>query len=518
MTQPPTVPPRPTAPRRGSIGRSRAALLGALLGALLATPLAAQPAALDDFDAYVQRAVDDWEAPGLAVSVVHRGEIVFERGYGVLELGGSTAADEHSLFAIGSTTKALTAALIGMLVDEGRLGWDDPVIDHLPDFRLKDPVTTREVRVRDLLTHNAGLPNADYLWYEQDHTTEEIVRRLRYVEPAYSLRSAFVYQNVMYAAAGELLEAVTGSAWSELVRARIFTPLGMTRSAATLAETRDRAGVARPHDLVDGRLAVIENASVDTVAPAGSIWSSVHDMAQWMRLLLAGGVTPDGRRLLAEQTLAELFTPQTMVGPEDFYPTARLTRPHWTTYGLGWFQTDYEGRRVDFHTGSIDGMVAICGLIRDESLGVYVLANRDHAELRHALMYRVFDLFDDQPPRDWSSELRELYAGIAEERWQARQAAEERRVEGTAPSLPLERYVGGYRDPLYGAVEVALEEGALAVRYGRRAGPAEHWHYDTFRVHWSARWRRESGARFVIDATGAVAELELDGLRFAREP
>jgi CubicO group peptidase (beta-lactamase class C family) len=449
--------------------------------------------------------------------VVHDGRVVFERGYGVLELGATAAVDEHSLFAIGSTTKALTAALVGMLVDEGRLAWDDPVIDHLPGFRLKDPVATREVRVRDLLTHNAGLPNADYLWYEQDHTTEEIVRRLRYVEPAYSLRSEFVYQNVMYAAAGELIEAVSGRDWGELVRERIFAPLGMTRSTTTLAETRDRSGVARPHDLVDGRLAVIENASVDPVAPAGSIWSSVHDMAQWMRFLLAGGVTEDGRRLLSEPVLAELFTPQAMVGPEDFYPTARLTAPHWTTYGLGWFQADYEGRRVDFHTGSIDGMVAICALIRDQGLGVYVLANRDHAELRHALMYRVLDLYGGRPPRDWSADLLELYAGLAEERREAQRAAAERRVEGTTPSLPVERYAGTYRDPLYGEVEVAAEDGQLAVRYGRRVGRAGHWHYDTFEVRWQARWRGESSARFVVDRTGAVAELELDGLRFSRD-
>jgi CubicO group peptidase (beta-lactamase class C family) len=508
-----------------SAGIHHGLLLLLLVGSsllLAATPLAGQaPEPLAGFDAYVGRAVADWETPGLAVSVVKDGAIVFASGYGVGRIGaeaGAAAVDEHTLFAIGSTTKAMTAALVGMLVDAGELDWDDPVIDHLPDFRLHDPVATREVRVRDLLTHNAGLPNADFLWYEQDTATEEIVRRLRFVEPAYSLRSQFIYQNILYAAAGELIEAVSGESWAEQVRTRIFEPLGMSRSAPTRGEATGHPNVAEPHDLVEGRLATIENASVDTVAAAGSVWSSVHDMVLWLRFLLADGVTPDGERLLSEQTVATLFRPHAMVGPEDFYPTARLTRPHWTTYGLGWFQADYRGRRVDFHTGSIDGMVALCGLIRDQGLGVVVLANRDHAELRHALMYRVFDLFDPhRDARDWSAELRELYGGLAEEAEQARRTARARRVEGTRPSLPLERFTGSYRDRLYGDVEVTVDGGQLSVRYGRRVGRAEHWHYDTFVVRWDARWRGESTLTFDLDPGGDVALLSLDGLRLARE-
>jgi CubicO group peptidase (beta-lactamase class C family) len=306
--------------------------------------------------------------------------------------------------------------------------------------------------------------------------------------------------------------AVSGMPWSEFVRRRIFEPLGMTGTIATAATLASQPNVAAPHYDIDGTVEVIRNASVDSVAPAGSVWSSVGDMAKWLDLLLRGGVVGGGlqggppQRLLSEKVVAELFTPQTMVGPDAFYPTARVTRPHWTTYGLGWFQSDYAGEKVDFHTGSIDGMVAIAGLIRDRGLGVVVLANLDHAELRHALLYKVFDLYLGRPPRDWSADLRALYDGLAKEA-EARQAkARGERVAGTTPTLPLERYAGSYRDPLLGEVVVTLRDGGLHAQYGTGfSGWLEHWHYDTFRAVWDARWRGTTLATFGLDARGRVA-------------
>jgi len=462
---------------------------------------------LAGFDAYVSRAMDAWEVPGLAVAVVKDGRLAFSRGYGLRELGTGAPVDSETLFAVGSTTKAITAAAVGMLVDEGALGWDDRVVEHLPWFRLHDPWVTREVRVRDLLTHRAGLGNADFLWYEQDAGTREIVERLRHVEPAYSLRAGFVYQNIMYAAAGELVEAVSGTGWEAFVRTRVFEPLGMDRSVTSLVEAERSSNVATPHDEVDGTLVAIENASVDPVAAAGSIWSSVEDMSSWLAFLLRGCQTQEGEALLEPATCEELFAPQQIVR-DGFYPTTRLTRPHWTTYGLGWFQHDYEGRKVDFHTGSIDGMVAIAGLIREEGIGVYVLGNRDHAELRHALMYRVFDLYDDEAPRDWSAELSDLYGELAARQDSIAQAGRAERVTGTEPSLPLERYAGAYVDPLYGTVTIARDDDGLRATYGRLTGVLEHWHYDTFRVSWDARWRGTLLLSFVLDADGSVSRIE----------
>jgi CubicO group peptidase (beta-lactamase class C family) len=321
----------------------------ALLIAVLmtgASSVSAQPAPLEGFDEYVARAVRDWEVPGLAVAVVKDGEVVFAKGYGVRELGRPNPVDTHTLFAIGSTTKAMVAASLGMLVDEGKLGWDDPVTKHLHDFQLYDPYVSREVTVRDLLTHRAGLGNADFLWYGRDATRADILHRLRYLPPASSMRSHFTYQNIMYVAAGEVVAAVGDEAWETFVRRRIFEPLGMEDSVALLAETGGRPNVASPHDRIDGEIQVIQNVSVDAVAPAGAVWSSVNDMAKWMIFLLEGKPA-----LLEEETRAELFRPQFIVD-DGFYPTAQLTQPKWTTYGFGWFQHDYNGRAVDFTLGA----------------------------------------------------------------------------------------------------------------------------------------------------------------------
>ncbi len=481
---------------------------------------AAQPAPLTGFDDLVARAMKDWRVPGLAMAVAKDGKVVVERGYGVRQLGQPAPVDSHTLFAIGSTTKAMTAALVGMLVDDKLLAWDDPVVKHLPWFQLKDPAVTRELTVRDLLTHRGGLGNADYLWYGQSNSTEEILKRVRLIEPAYSVRSSFIYQNIMYAAAGAVIEAAGHKPWAETIRLRIFEPLGMRDSIATAATLKAHANVAAPHDIVGGQVRVIENMSVDPVASAGAVWSSVSDMARWMQFLLDGGRIggSGGKRLIGEATFAELFKPQT-IAPFDMYPTTSVVKPHWMTYGLGWFQQDYRGRAVDFHTGSIDGMTAIHGLMRDDRLGVYVLANLDHAEVRHALMYTVLDRYIGAPERDWSAELLKLYTGIRRQADESREKEEAKRVRGTTPSLPLAQYAGTYSDPLRGDVEVTLSDGGLRLRHGPGfVARLEHWHYNTFRAKWTAEWHAPALVTFALDAEGKPTDVDLMGGRFVRRP
>ena len=498
----------------------RLALLSAVALTLFHAPHPAwaQESPLQGFDAYVAAAVADWDATGLAIAVVKDGRLLFAKGYGVRHLNDGGAVDEHTRFSIGSTTKAMTAASLGMLVDEGKVAWDDPVTKHLPWFRMKDPWVTREITVRDLLTHRAGLGNADFLWYERDTDTRAVVEGLAMVEPAYSMRSSFIYQNIMYATAGEVVAAVSGMPWTEFVRTRIFRPLGMDETVPLLSETVGKPNVARPHHRVDGVTVPIENASVDPVASAGSVWSSVSDMSKWLRFLLAGGVAEDGTRLLQESTVEELFLPQSFVTPSQFYPTQAVTKPHWMTYGLGWFQEDYRGEKVDFHTGSIDGMVAIAGLIRDSNLGVYVLANRDHVEVRHALMYRVFDLFLGGEVRDWSAELKTLYDGLAEQGEKARAEALAARVAGTSPSLQLSAYVGRYADPLFGELVVTETPSGLRADMGPgQPGALEHWNYDTFRIVFDARWRGWTLATFRLGTDGTVASVQVGDVELKRQ-
>ncbi|HMC55494.1 MAG TPA: serine hydrolase [Gemmatimonadaceae bacterium] len=489
--------------------------MSVLLLPLAVAPLAAQTdQRLRDLDAYAARAAREWRAPGLAIAVVKDGRLVLAKGYGVLELGKAAPVDTQTLFAIGSTTKAMTAMALAMLVDDGKVRWDDPVATYLPGFQLSDPYLTRELTVRDLLTHRAGLPNADYLWYGTELTTDEILRRMRMVRPAYSMRSSFIYQNVMYAVAGKVVAVASGMPWADFLRARIFTPLGMTRTVASLNEASRASNVAVPHFLIDDTVRVISNAPVDAVAPAGAVWSSVADMSRWMRFVLDSGRV-NGHALVKATTFMELVRPQTMVPASEFYPTARLTHPHWQTYGLGWFQQDYNGHKVDFHTGSIDGMVAIVGLMLDERLGVYVLSNLDHMEARHALMLRTFDLYTGGT-RDWSAELQSLYGGFRTRAVAARKDAEQRRIAGTHPSLALERYAGTYADSLYGSATISAANGALRLKTGTLGATLEHWQYDTFRARWDNRWQGTALVTFTIGADGRPSMVDVDGTTFRR--
>ncbi len=467
---------------------------------------------LKAFDSYVAQAARDWNAPGLAIAIVSGDSMVFARGYGVVEMGEPAPANEHTRFAIGSTTKAMTSAALGMLVDEGKLRWDDRVIDHIPDFRLYDPYVTREITVRDLLTHRSGLPGTDLLWTRGALSAEEMRDRLRHVKPTSSFRSQFAYQNVVYAIGGDLIAKISGMPWDEFIRTRIFEPLGMTESVPLVAGVQALPNVAAPHGNVGGSVGVVPVLSTDAVASAGSVWSSVSDMAKWMRFMLDSGRVGD-RRLLKPETFSQLVAFQIRATIE-LYPSLALVKPHNFGYGLGWFVHDYFGETVWMHTGSINGMSAIVGLMPDNRTGVVVLASLDHVELRHALMYRVFDMYAGNPERDWSSDVRaQLGAPTAT----ARPAAT-RPATPAPPSLPLERYTGRYVDSTYGAVEIQLAEGALNARFGKdEIGILEPWEYETFRSRLSDRPGQGSAVTFIPDGRGNVASLQLYGVTFTRE-
>ncbi|MEW5917727.1 MAG: serine hydrolase, partial [Gemmatimonadota bacterium] len=425
------------------------------------------------FDRYVAQGVRDWRAAGLAIAVVHGDSVVLAKGYGLLDVSKADRVTEHTRFAIGSTTKAMTTVALGMLVDEGKLRFDDRVIDLLPDFRLYDPYATRELTVRDLLTHRSGLASTDLMWLRADLSPEEMIRRLRHVRPASSFRSQWDYQNNVYAIAGTIVAKVSGMPWEEFVRTRIFQPLGMTESVPLVSEVIDAPNVATPHDIIRDTLRQVPIRTTDPVASAGSVYSSVSDMAKWMRFILDSGRVGN-RRLLTPTTFSEMVTPQIRV-PLGLYPALRLARPHGFSYALGWFVQDYQGDVVWMHTGSINGMSAIVGLLPDRRVGVVVLANLDHVELRHALMYKVFDMYGGNAARDWSSELRTLFARGG--------AAAGARAPGPEPklSLPLERYAGTYVDSAYGDIVVTHANGALRARFGKQdIGLLQPWGFESF--------------------------------------
>jgi CubicO group peptidase (beta-lactamase class C family) len=492
------------------------------LALLLATggAASAQPAPLAGLDEYVARAARDWRVPGLAIVVVKDTTVAFIKGYGVRELGKPDPVGVHTRFGNMSTTKAFTAMLLAMLADSGRVRLDDPVAAHVPGLQLADPWVTRELTVRDLLAHRLGFGDPDYLWARSGFSFDAIVRRLRWVRPETSLRSRFAYNNVGYALAGDVAARAAGggATWQSLLRRRLLEPLGMTETYADGRELAAAGGAAvtAPHGIVDDTVRVLPASPglVDPVAPAGAMFSTASDMARWLRFLLDSGRV-DGRRLVSARGFAELFTAQQVVPPEEFYPTLRLTRPHVLAYGMGWFLSDYRGQFVAFHTGSIEGRSAIVGLIPDRRVGVAVLTNLDHSELRHALMYTVFDRYigreADGAARDWSAEMRAMYRTIADSARARRREREARRVEGTRPSLPIARYAGTYADSLFGLAVVGQDARGLTLRLGESEGALEHWSYDVFRVRWSDPFQGTDLVSFALDPDGSVGELRLVG-------
>ena len=484
-----------------------------LLPLLLA--LTQQP--LAGFDAYAAKALRDWRVPGMAVVVVKDDSVVFIKGYGVRELGKPDPVTVHTRFGNMSTTKAFTALLVAMLADSGRLSLDDRVQDRLPGFQLADPYVTREITVRDLLTHRVGFGDPEYLWSNSGWSMAEIVPRLRLVPVETSFRSRFQYNNVTYALAGEVAAHAAGRSWQDLMRTRIYEPLGMRESyadARTLAAS-GTTDVSAPHGIVRDTVRILPASptGVDGIPAAGSAFTSATDMGIWIRFLL-DSARVNGRRLVSAQHFNELFKPQqTLARP--FYPTARLVRPRFQAYGLGWILQDYRGEFVAMHTGSIEGRSTIIGLLPDRRVGVAVMTNLDHSELRHALMYTVFDRFigplrnggDNRGGHDWSAEMRAMYQRLADSSAALRRAEEAKRVANTRPALPLERYTGVYADSLFGTASVGMSNGQLTFQSAQRKGRLEHWQYDVFRVTWEDPFWTPEFVSFSLDPDGSVGEL-----------
>jgi CubicO group peptidase (beta-lactamase class C family) len=485
---------------------------------LFATVALAQPPQLRGLDAYVERALKDWNVPGVAIAVVNNDSVVFTKGYGVRELGKPERVDARTLFAVGSTTKAFTAAALGMLVDDKKLAWDDPATKFLPTLQLNDPTTTRELTVRDLLTHRSGLARGDRIWYASGFEREEVLRRVRFLKPSWTFRSTYGYQNIMFLAAGQVVQSASGKSWDDFVRERIFTPLGMRTTNTSVTAIKPGDNAATPHAKLEGVVRPIAWRNIDNVGPAGSINSNVVEMAEWLRLQLGEG-SYRGRKLLSDSVVKEMHAPQILV-KRSAEAQKLVPMTHLTAYGLGWSIRDYRGRKMVGHGGAIDGFRAEVGLIPEDELGVVVLSNRGGTNFPVAIMYRVIDAYLGVPERDWST-----LALAAEKEAEGKAEAERKKVEaarvsGTSPSLALDRYAGVFADSMYGEVHVRVREGKLAASIGPFfTGTLEHWHFNTFRTTWDNPVLGRVFLTFMIDAKGKADALEVEELgTFRRKP
>ncbi len=436
-------------------------------------------AAFEGFDAWVEEMMAEWLVPALGVSVVYEGEVVLSKGYGERDRQAELAADADTLFAIGSNSKSFTATILGMLVDEGKLDWDTPVREYMPDFRMHDPVATAGMTARDLVSHTSGLPRHDALWYASGLSRDELYDRLRYLEPSKPFRSTFQYQNLMFMTAGVLAERITGKTWEELVRERIFEPLGMKRSNFSVEDMAADANHAKAYNDKDRVIFEIPFRNIDEIGPAGSINSSAAMMARYVQFHLDHGKVGE-EQLLSEANARTMQSPQmVMTGPI----AATMSDPELGTpsYGLGLMVSSYRGRPHVRHGGGIDGFISAMEWLPQDKIGVVVLSNTSGSGTVPQLVVRnVFDRLLGMEPVDWAGRARKQRKEAEEMAAKAEADAEADRKKNTRPSHALADYVGSFEHPGYGRVDIALDGEQLKLQVHGMTAALEHHHYDIF--------------------------------------
>ncbi|MGH8085391.1 MAG: serine hydrolase [Lysobacter sp.] len=491
-------------------------------GLLFAAVAAAEPPA--GLNARIQTVIDEYGVPGMAVAIVEQGKVVHARGYGVRRLGSPERVDADTIFPTGSTGKAITTAALAILVDEGKIDWDDQVTEHLPGFQMYDPWVTREMTIRDLLVHRSGLGlGAGDLMFvpRSSRSRADTVHQLRHIKPATSFRSGYAYDNVLYVVAGQLIEAVSGKTWETFVRERVLEPVGMRTSTTDPAHRFATENRAQPHARMDGGFRGIGTQEVlderkglgRNAAPAGGVSSSANDMGRWLAIQLANGALPgaDGRRLFSEAASREMWTPRILVPITSFPPPVAAATPQFSAYALGWGVRDYRGVKILEHGGAVFGVQTMVVLIPDRQVGFSLQINSEDGEILYGMMFELLDHYLDAPKRDWVADFAAFKHARNEKKLAVARTTATRNAS-SRPSLPLAGYAGDYADPWYGPIDIRHENGRLRIDFKQTpdmAGTLEHWQYDTFRTQWDDNTLEPAYVTFALDAAGKVDRITM---------
>jgi CubicO group peptidase (beta-lactamase class C family) len=470
---------------------------------------------LKHLDAYYEQALSDWEVPGMAVAIVKDGEIIFSKGYGTINVNTGEAVDGNSLFAIASNSKAFTSAAIAMLIDEGKMSWNDKVRDYLPWFELYDPNVSANFTIRDLLTHRSGLKtfSGDLLWYGSNLSREEVVRNAKYLEPTFGFRDGWGYSNIMFITAGLVIEEVTGMSWDDFIKERILDPLHMDRTVSSTISLAGMDNVSEPHNDFEDGLITIEWLNWDNIAPAGGLISSVNDVSQWLIFQMNKGITPDGDTLIGSRRFSEMWRLYNSQGvsswSEENWPST-----HFRGYGLGWALFDYQGRKIIGHGGGYDGFISNTTFVPEENIGMVFLTNKN-SSLYYPLKYKTLDvLLGADEETDWSGEFLAMMSGRDAQKEEAEAKAEEARAKDSKSTLPIEDYLGTYNCKMYGDAKVYMDGDQLMldmVPTELFLGHLSHWQYNTWKIELKGVPSLPSGlVNFIIDDHAKVSEMQID--------
>lgn len=485
-----------------------------------ADPTAKIRAALEGFDQIAEDALKALKVTGAAMAVVKNDKVVYAKGFGYKDVENKIPATPDTIFAIGSSSKAFTVFALGRLVDEGKLEWEAPVRNYIPWFKLYDKEAGARLSVRDLVTHRSGLPRHDLLWYNNKTASrEDLVRALAYLPPTADLREKWQYNNLMFLTAGYLLETLTGKPWEDAVRSLVFEPLGMKRSNFSVLDSQKDSDFAFPYNFVDKAYEKLPFRDITNVGPAGSINSSVNEMARWVAVHLADGKF-EGRDLLSSSTVSDMHNPHMVTGAVSSSPDIAAT-----AYAMGWFTDVYRGHRRVHHGGNIDGFSAQVAFLPDDGLGFVVLTNMNGTSYPELLVRTATDKILGLEAHDWIGDAVKQLEKAEGAIKKAEEKKITRKVPGTKPAHPLADYAGLYVHPGYGSLAVELAAGRLSFTYNSIKTNLDHWHYETFDgVTIEDPTFKDFKLTFRTDVNGRVAsvtgafEPTIDDIVFAKKP
>ncbi len=447
---------------------SRRFFIVAALSALVA--FAADKPGLDGFDSFAEQALKDWKCAGFAIAVVQDGKVILSKGYGLRDVKNQKPVTTKTIFAIGSSTKSFTVTSLAALADQGKLDWDRPVREYLPDFRMMDQFASERMTPRDLVTHRSGLPRHDLMWYSSPWTRQDIFERLRYLEPSKDFRTTFQYQNLMFMTAGYLAAHVSGMTWEEHVRKTILNPLDMASTNFSVTDSQKSPDYSLPYSVVKENIKEIPFQNIDTIGPAGSINSNVEDMIKYVQMHLA-----KGKGVISEKNEAQMISPQMSIsGPgndKELGPSS---------YGMGFFLTTYRGHYLVHHGGNIDGFSALVTFMPQDNIGMVILTNQNGSTVPTVVSYNVYDRLLGLDQVEWTKRFKDQQAKARASEEDAKKKGYTAQKTGTHPSHDLSDYVGEYEHPAYGVAQVTSANGGLRFKFHKLGGPMTHFHYDVF--------------------------------------
>ena len=436
---------------------------------------------LNGLDTALQRVLKDRLAAGFAVAVVKNDQVIYEKGFGYRDYEKKLPVTPITLFAIGSSTKAFTASLLGLLQGENRLDFDKPVRNYLPELEFFNNQLNNDVTVRDVIVHRTGLPRHDFSWYLfNSGSRDSLMRRIKYLEPTYPLRQAWQYNNFMYLVQGMIAEKMFGKSWEALVKEKILDPLGMTTSNFSIHDLKKNTDAAFGN-LVhkDSIIRKMDYYDINAMGPAGSINSNVHEMANWVITWINGGKYR-GKEILPVPYIREAMSSQMIMGPG--LPDKEIPDAHFSTYGFGWMLSSYRGHYRVEHGGNIDGFSASVSFFPADSIGIIVLANQNGSAVPGIVRNIIADRLLGEKPIDWNGRANDAQAKAKANAMAATNSSPSGKKTGTAPSHSLQDYEGLYKHPGYGVFEIEDRNDSLILISQTGEAWLRHYHYDVFEV------------------------------------